>query len=52
MATENGHLDLRSLVNIDGVQDQYECGKLRDKAICRTDDKCEWNKQSKQCELA
>lgn len=34
VTTENGHIDLNDLLENDGVQDEYECGKLRTKKIC------------------
>jgi len=34
IATENGHLDLQTLVEYQGEEDEYECGKLRTRKIC------------------
>lgn len=42
VATENGHLDLQSLVPQEDDESEYECGKLRTKHICKTDDMCAW----------
>lgn len=46
VATENGHLDLQSLLDEEDNEDEYECGKLRTKHICRTDDKCAWQRKT------
>jgi len=42
IATENGHLDLKTLINYEDNEDEYECGRLRSKAICNTDPMCAW----------
>lgn len=42
IATENGHLDLKTLINYEDNEDEYECGRLRTKAICNTDPMCAW----------
>ena len=46
IATENGHLNLQSLVDEDDEEDEYECGKLRTRKICQTDDMCAWQRKT------
>lgn len=43
IATENGHFDLKTLVNETDKEDEYECHKLKTKKICHTEwDDCTW----------
>jgi len=48
IATENSHLDLHTLVEYQGDEDDYECGKLRTRKICQTrSHMCSWYRKSK-----
>ena len=38
IATENGHLDLKSLSPDAAAGETYECGKLRSRSMCKKDD--------------
>lgn len=44
LATENGHLGLRSLTLEPDTEQLYECGKLRTRKLCRKDAKCSWER--------
>merc|ERR1711976_963169 len=42
IATENGHLDLQTLISDEDTEDVYQCSKLRTKALCNDDPMCAW----------
>lgn len=48
IATENGHLDLRSLDSEADAEPLYDCGKLRSRKMCRKDAKCSWQKSGQK----
>jgi len=48
IATENGHLDLKTLDEYEDKDvDEYECGKLKTRRICETHkDQCAWYRKT------
>lgn len=50
IATENGHMDLQSLVKEEGdEEDEFECGKLKTRKICETEsENCAWQPSTKK----